>query len=329
MSFISSRYINGWSIHRALRKLGEEAEGWCFFTEEASLLRALTGESPSCRFKPQIPMHLIDDKWAFSEWLSGIGERPLDARRCIDQAHEFPVLLKSRHSWRGSTKLPRGWVCSSEQEIIEHRREITAAGMKVDWFFLQEYLVNAESVSVSGYFDCRAPHRSLFMVTRKVFGSGHELQTGVIVEVISDPAGLVERTQRVLASLNYDGPFELEFIADREIAEFYILELNPRFWMQHGLLDVFSGNGLIKRYLGVEGESDRRERVLGPGRIWIDAIELLQRAVRGDFRVIRLLFRYQRAGAKIMVVPDWHVAISYLLRRAARKMGSRAGLDLF
>jgi len=328
-AFISSRSINGWSIDQALRRLGHSGEGWCFFTEESSLLSALQDRGARYRFKPQMRDDLIDDKWRFCCWLRDIGERPIPSALSLDSSLHYPIVLKSRHSWKHGSKLPRGWVCANEADVLERLKDFDRLALQKDWFFFQEYLSGETlNVSVSGYYDAKRPHRTLTMTTVKVVGSDRALPTGVVVEVIADPAGLTERTLNILRQLEYDGPFEMEFLRCSG-GEFFVLELNPRFWMQHALFTEFAANGLVKRYLDLDGEKDWQMRTLSDHVVWINSIEVLQRVVRGSFGILRTILSYRERGARLFFVPSWRVASRHVANRIFRKLGLQASLDLF
>ncbi len=330
MAFISGRHVNAWSIKEAIRQLSCDLDGWCFFTEESSLLAAIGEHQGKCRFKPQMSAELIDDKWAFHEWLSSIGEHPVPSWVSADQISSYPVILKSRHSWRDAKKLPRGWCCSDEGQMLHRYNSLDERGLRKEWFFFQAYLGDgALNVSVSGYYDFEHEHRRLTVTTRKVLGNDGDLPTGVVVEVIDDPADLTERALGILRRLRYDGPFEMEFIMDPTRRDFLVLELNPRFWMQHGLFTKFADNGLVKRYVDMDGDEDWRIRVISKRAVWVNSIDTLAGVVRGDFRILRLALRYYADGAQVLFVPDWSVASGHLLKRLARKVGLNVRLDLF
>ncbi len=299
-----SAWINAWTLGRACAPLGvalkvatgrremplpplgaAERPDWQLFTEEASLARALAGELPG-RFLPAtFPPELLDDKWAFAEFLAadrggpqGLPQWPLaDAAQAA-----WPLLLKGRHSWRGGRKLPRGWVCRDAAELAAQRERLAAEGLQESWFFLQAWLGDAplRLLSVAGFFDAEDESRHLACVTERLADYGEGPSSSALLATVADERGLVERAAQVLRRLRYRGPYELEFIAAGD--RLFALELNPRFWMQHGLF-LAHGNGLLKRYFGLDTAADRAQRLLPPGLAWADGFWLLRRALRGDF----------------------------------------------
>lgn len=107
--------INAWSLKKTCAQLGvrlattnhhpllpisvvDESEipegAWLLFTEESSLLKYM--ECPGrYNFLPKsIPLAILDDKLAFADWLTSIGESPVPYSKKLDGANRFPVLLK-------------------------------------------------------------------------------------------------------------------------------------------------------------------------------------------------------------------------------------------
>lgn len=110
----------------------------------------------------------------------------------------------------------------------------------------------------------------------------------------------MEIAEHVLRRLHYRGPYEFEFIVTggRALA----LELNPRFWMQHGLF-VPAGNGLVKRYLGMETEAERAAPA--PSRLlWVDGTWLLRRMLQLDLSSMGLVFKWAVRGYRTVVCPS-------------------------
>jgi hypothetical protein len=291
---------------------------WLFFTEEASLRRALAGELPG-RFLPvSFPAKLLDDKKAFADYLA---EDPRGPQALVhwsmadSRAAHYPLLLKARHSWIHGRKLPRGWVCRDEQDLADRRNEMATEGLCEEWFFLQEWLGDRQLrlLSVGGFFDATAEGRNLAVVTERVADYGDKgPSSSAMLVTVNDELGVIERASHVLRRLGYRGPYEFEFIvADHRVLA---LELNPRFWMQHGLF-VAAGNGLVTRYLGRDTVADRSACV--PDRLlWVDGTWLLRRLVRLDGRPLALWRSWSRRGYRSVVCPTLGQALWAALWRA-------------
>jgi len=339
LALTHSSWINAWSLRRACAALGvdlrvavaarelplprlgpTDAAQWLFFTEEASLRRALEGTERG-RFLPErFPLDLLDDKWAFAQFLAidGTGPQGLVQWALDDAASvRYPVLLKCRHSWVGGRKLPRGWVCHDAAELAERRTGMAAEGLREDWFFLQEWLGDAplRLLSVGGFFDADDEMRNLAVVTERVADYGAGPSSSAMLVTVADEHGLVQRAARVLRRLGYRGPFEMEFIVNSERC--VTLELNPRFWMQHGLF-LPAGNGLVKRYLGLDTQDDLSQGA-AQRLLWADGVWLLRRLLRLDRRVFSLwrTWVWQR-GYRPVVCPSLAFALGSALWRVFR-----------
>lgn len=339
LALTHSSWINAWTLRRACAALGVDlrvapgprqmplpvlsapgGEQWLFFTEEASLRRALTAmPPPRGRFLPTaFPLELLDDKWAFAQYLAADPGGPQGLAQWTLQYAEqarFPLILKARHSWVGERKLPRGWVCADAGELAARRAALPGLDLREDWFFLQEWLGAEgahEVLSVAGFYDGQAPRRSLALLTRRLadYGGGGPSSSAMLATV-ADARGLIPATERVLARLGYRGPYEMEFIAAG--GRCVMLELNPRFWMQHGLY-LARGNALVRRYLGL----DAAEAEVPPDlpQLWVDGFWLLRRVARLDLRVLADLFdwRYRR-GHRLVFGPSLPAVMGTLLWR--------------
>lgn len=298
---------------------------WLFFTEESSLQRALKGEIEG-QFWPRVfPAGLLDDKWALADWLKlrpvltqGLCQWQLDD---IDQI-EYPCLLKSKHSWREGVQLPRGWVCRSRREIELRLEEIVQFD---DWnniFFFQEWLgdVNCRVISVCGFHDTQNAERNLTAVVERIAAHSEGLSCSAAIQSRDDTWQLRKKTEEILNELSFTGPFEMEYLVIDE--DFFVLELNPRFWMQHSIF-LKKGNGLVKRYLGLDTVQDQRERHIN-GIVWVDSIHLLVSLSRLQFRFFLLVIKkFFEPGVSTVIWPSLPVAMRVYSRMAVRKIKSK------
>lgn len=318
-----SAWINAWSLRRACAEIGVDlrvevdrrelplprlargaAAQWQFLTDERSLVRALQAGATPRHWPQTFPATLLDDKWAFAQWLAADAGGPpgLPQWSVADAATaRWPLLLKSRHSWRGDRKLPRGWVCRDQAELSSALARLSAEGLDPHWFFLQRWFDDTRLLSVAGYFDAADESRNLACLTERLADYGAGPSSSALLATIEDPGGHVALAERLLRRLGYRGPYEIEFVVEAD-GRSWVLELNPRFWMQHGLF-LACGNGLVKRYLGVETAAERRAAVPA-GLLWADGFWLARRLARCDLRVGRLLWqRVVRGGQRLVVCP--------------------------
>jgi hypothetical protein len=310
----------------SISKLEPSAGDTLFFTEENNLLRFYG--SKEFHFHPKnIDRNLIDDKLYFSKSMVAIEEKPVPFWEIVaghnQRPPELPIYIKARHSWKENRKLPQGYICHSEEERLKSFELINANGWSVTTFFYQKLLNSPlqNNISVSGFFDHQNTKRNILLITRKLIGYKDKMAMGMMVITNPDPERLIERANNILQYLQYTGPFELEFFYEEEDHTYYVLELNPRFWMQHGIFVSFFGNGLITRYLGMDTERDwnnvpQYDRPL----VWIDNLTFLLWLLRFRTSILRILLSKIRKGGRPCFYPSFSVSFRYTMNRIFTKI---------
>jgi hypothetical protein len=334
-NIVYSSHTNAYAICRGVQSLGlrictsdmnpvfpitpidvDDKVFWLFFTEESSLRRALEGDIKG-EFSPKnFPLDLLDNKWTFAEWLiqhprltQGLRHWSLEASKQV----EFPCLLKAKHSWVDAKKLPRGWICHNQEELESHFLSLELMHLNKDHFFIQEWLgdKDCEVISVCGYYDFNDNDRNLTAVVKRIASHTDGLSCSAAIETIDDKWFLNEETKKILDALKFSGPFELEFLISG--LNIYVLELNPRFWMQHAIFLSF-GNGLIKRYLRVETPSDLELKELPP-IVWIDGLHILKSILKLQPKFLLFtLMASLKSSKKILIWPSLPISILVSLR---------------
>ena len=296
-----------------------------FFTEEASLRMALV-DSNSAYFQPQnVQSNLIDDKWEFVEWL----KTNLELTQGVDHwsiqnfnKSNYPYLLKAKHSWVETSKLPRGWICKSPEDIESCLEKLHESGFNLNHFFLQKWLgdIDCRVVSVCGFHDYQDKSRKIYAVVERIASHTEGLSSSAAVETIEDEWQLNSRTDAILNAMHFTGPFELEYlISDNRV---FVLELNPRFWMQHSIF-LIKGNGVIKRYLKMDTEKDRLQQTIADV-IWIDGMHLVHTVASFQFKFLNLVLRKLISREKkILIWPSLPLAIYIWVGIARKKFLSR------
>jgi len=346
---------NAWALAQGLGRLGHRLEAWSdrrgwvtsagrppepgdvlFFTDEQSLVKHLA-DSDTCRFLPRIlDARLADDKLEWARAVTAWGDVPVPFWELPASgpaaAPELPVYLKARHSWRGLRKMPRGYICRSAADVDRALEQLTAGGWERSQFFWQRLIAGpiTNNYSVCGFADATDPTRSAMLVVRKVLGDGPTVMScGAVVETVQDPAGLIPRAARLLRALNYTGPFELEFLLDLGSDQYYLLEFNPRFWMQHGLFIDGYNNVVISRYVGLATPAFP-EGLPFRSLTWINTVDFLYRLpgmLRSDVdrrHVYLDAWRRHRAGqTRIIWSPGVITTIKTVVSERARAIGLR------
>lgn len=292
------------------------------FTEEASLKQAIEGRFKGSFFPQSFPLELLDDKWAIVDWLKsspnliqGIRQWRISEYKSVT----FPCLLKSKHSWQGSTKLPRGWICRTSEELKQNLSEAERFENWDEVFFIQEWLgdKDCEVISVCGFHDYSFPARNLTAIVKRVAAHSEDLSCSAAVETIADNWGLVERNAAILDALKFTGPYEMEYLLVD--GKFRLLELNPRFWMQHAIF-LKHGNGLIKRYFGMDTKEDRKEPTI-PHTIWVDTVHLLISLLRLRLGFLKFVFvQIKMHKSAVQLWPSLPIACVVVIKSVMNKV---------
>ena len=339
---ILGSYINAWSLQQGLQALGHKAQavprsqynsinstlsqaGVLFFTDEAGWTLA-TQRYISAHFLPKAYNPILVDKLLFAEHLRTIGEIPVpydSLENAQKLSFPLPCVFKPRRSWQDTCKMPRGSTCFTEQEMTQAITHLQAQGATPEMLFVQRFLKDAENLSVSGFYDYACPERQFFITTRKVMGDGGALNTGVLVETVPPPPELGTRVRRILDTLNYQGPFEMEFLHDATAAKYYVLEINPRFWMQHGLFIKGYGNILIRAYLHKPFICplvvDAERMLPYKPMLWVDRCFLIRAFAVGAWMPLRAYFQKIREarseGYRVCGFPRWQRVLRFAMSR--------------
>lgn len=344
--FVFSNYINAYAIKDGLSRLGlglevlTEEPGFfkssarrpekgdtLFFTSERELKQYFQQED--FNYLPRhIDTALLDDKFAFAEFLSGIGEQPVPYWPLESELPELPVYFKAKLSWMGNRRLPRGYVCHNANDYQEILQKISVEGLEPDLFFFQR-LIHADytdNISTSGFYNHTTPEQNVMVVTRKVLGDKGRFALGAIIETIPDPEKLIERTQIILNAMQFTGPFELEFLRDPATGHYYVLELNPRFWMQHSIfLDHFN-NLLLKRYLNIDTPA---VAVPLPYQhiIWLSTTHFLLALLSLRWSQLAAFWRCyrtgHRSGSALCLYPPLLPSLRFLVRKGLYTLSQR------
>ncbi len=283
------------------RRFGSERTKVLFFTDERylpALNRAsLRGEVPDLRFFVGSSRHLdtLLDRFLFYRFIEGcFDEPPVPATLPgdVDPIASFgsSFVIRPRISWHSVRSRFKVRIVSSPRELDEVVAEYAAGGLTPEDWCIQELLsMDARhNVSVCGWYD--GDHQEIFC-TRKLLQHPPRCGNGDVIELLSDPPGLiVEQTLTLLQALQFEGPFELEWVFDRNSESYKIIELNPRFWMQHSLVDALCGWGLVGRYLGKHGTVREPSPQGRSFRYWVNPLYALYRLLRMDSRGLKYYY---------------------------------------
>jgi predicted ATP-grasp superfamily ATP-dependent carboligase len=179
-------------------------------------------------------------------------------------------------------------VISSRKTFDQWMTDFRTRGLDIDQLCYQELLSirDKDNVSICGWYDQR---KHYLFCTRKVLQHPPKTGNGDVVERIEPPDGLMDVAIRILQALKYDGPLELEFVFDERSNSYQVIELNPRFWMQHGLIEAVTGHALVSSYLGI---APTKPSVPMPeDHYWVNPLYAVFRLMKTDIRAVRYALR--------------------------------------
>jgi hypothetical protein len=288
---------------------------WLFFTEERSLEEISAAKRhpwlATATWYPgeQCRLREILDRFLFYDLIAtkGLGNVPRTVSGECDPFSNFgdEFFLRYRLTWVRGKKTPRIRLVKGRAEWQAAVRSGEAQGYgPADWCCQERLsLAPEDNVSVCGWHDPKSPR---YVATRKVLQFPARQGNGDVCELIGLPAALADTTRKLLDELRYTGPFELEYVWDMRSGRHLIIELNPRFWMQHPLAGGNLDQVLVRRYLGLPDETAPNG---SSPRYWVNTIVALHRLLRADFRG----WKYLRDPQAIRV-PSLAVTLRWLPR---------------
>ncbi len=298
-----NRHVEHWAV--AIRRLdelpglieeryGREGRAFVFFTDEryhpafAEWLARHPDSAIRCHLGSARHVFAMLDRYEFCRFI--------DTRRLASVPRTIPgeedpfaafgeaFIVRPRLSWFGVAQRERVKLVAGRDQCAAALADYAARGLTPADLSFQERLSirNQDNVSICGWYGPAVRH---LYCSRKVLQYPPKTGGGDVVELLPPPPGVREQAQAILAALEYDGPFELEFVFDERAGEFKVTELNPRFWLQHGLIEAVSGCALVGTGLGRAplpvGAHERRLRY------WVNPMYTAFRLLKLDPRSLR------------------------------------------
>lgn len=196
---------------------------------------------------------LILDKTKFLQNLKENTQVPVPISFSVDDIEQiqFPIFLKPKSSFIGDQRNPiKKADVKDKSGLIKYIQHVKKLEISTDEIEIQELLSTAtkDNISVSGWYE-KGFHQ--FYQTQKILQHPPKRGNGDVVKLMELNPILEKRTLKVLQLLDYHGPFEAEFVKEAKGSQYKLIEINPRFWMQHGLIEQISGHLLVARYCGI------------------------------------------------------------------------------
>lgn len=197
---------------------------------------------------------LIMDKPKFLQFVKENTSIPVPFAYSFDQIDkiQYPAFAKAKSSFMDDAKISlKKQVITNQKELEKYIQTASIHGVSREDIEVQELLSTEarHNVSISGWYE-NDFHQ--FFQTQKILQHPPKAGNGDVVKLMDLDPTLAGQTNDLLSKLNYHGPFEAEFVKEQNGERYKLIEINPRFWMQHGLIEQLSGHLLVARYIGVE-----------------------------------------------------------------------------
>ena len=173
---------------------------------------------------------------------------------------------------------------------------------------------NESNVSIAGWFDLNNQH---LYCLRKRFQHPPGIGSGDVCELIEPPEGMMASAVAILTALKYKGPLEMEFVFDLNSNEYKVIEMNPRFWMQHGLLDVVSGRALISRNLNKEPLAVTPSQA--NKKYWVNTVQCLYHVLKFSFKPLGYYIRTDSWAPYTIFQAMWYAPLHVISKMRAPK----------
>ncbi|MCB6295549.1 hypothetical protein LI297_06845 [Anaerostipes caccae] len=254
----------------------------------------------------------ILDKYEFYKLINehklGSAPKTISSEEDPEKVFGKKYVIRSKQSWIGSLNTPRITIVKD----LEERRKIETLyekmGMKkADWCY-QELLsvIPQANLSVVGWYE---KGTELFFAHKKIVRFPEKNGTGCIAEFVEKcPADPLNQTRRILKYLDYKGPFELEFLYDPEEKIYKAIDFNPRFWMQHELIEKTSEYFMIRKILGEEISPKSNYNIYY--KYWINTNQTIYKVLTGHFSLIKYFRSAVRAPGVVKSI-KWIIYVLY------------------
>jgi len=270
---------------------------------------------------PKSSLDVVLDRYAFYRFLAEgrFCETPRTVDGGVDPWAAFggPFVFRFKRSWDGLACMDRVRIVRDAAEFDVLIRANRERGLTADRWCYQEILSTdpIDNVSVCGWHDSE---EQVYRVTRTRARHPPQKGTALVCELVDGHEDLQEKTRNVLRALDFSGPFEMEFVRDPATGTFKAIELNPRFWLQHLLMQQDTNYALMRRYLGRPFQ--QHGAMAKPKRYWVNTVHALARLPLGDVLAARHLL-----GSRTLRAPELPVAMRFVVGGVVRRIAGRAG----
>jgi D-aspartate ligase len=157
----------------------------------------------------------------------------------VEGSLTFPVIAKPVFSTQWRRKEMWELVGRQKAVVIDSYAELQQFYDRIEAvdpvMHVQEFIPGSDAeLVVFGSYVSEKSEAIRYFTGRKLLQYPAQSGTGVAVKACPIPE-IVDTSRRLLARLGYHGVSELEYKHDRRNGRYVLIEMNPRFWDQHGL----------------------------------------------------------------------------------------------
>lgn len=307
-------------------RYGQNGTVYVFFTDERyhPAFSAWTASHPDTRIRVHLGstahMTSILDRYEFCRFIEtrNLASVPRTITGEEDPFAAFgdSFIIRPRLSWFGVVQRERVKLVRGRNEYEAALASFSSRGLQSADLSYQELLSirNEDNVSICGWYSSDTKH---LYCTRKLLQYPPSTGGGDLIERIAPPDKVLLQAENILSYLDYCGPFEIEFMFDTHTRSYKVTELNPRYWLQHGLIDTISGHAVSRAYLGLPPlHATRKEQEL---RYWVNPLYSFFRLLKLDFLSIRC-WCSPRSIAALSLGETIRYATALLLSRREKKI---------
>jgi len=228
---------------------------------------------------------LLMDKTNFLKEVDRVahGRTPLNYLPSAEM--KFPVFVKAKSSFVNGIKIRKKIILKTKVDYHNFLDFLEVNQFDKNDFVYQELLSTKaeDNISIAGWKE-KGSDRLLAFQSCKLLQHPPKMGTGDVTKIMDIDDELYDLTVLICKHFNYHGPFELEFVLSTNgVAK--VLEFNPRFWMQHGLINAISGESLTALALGIDPLPKNEEK-----DHWLNPLYVLPKSMTGNCAYLKQLF---------------------------------------
>lgn len=284
------------TVEHIMLTLVPEGEKWVLFGVSEDITNFFYDRRESLAKKflfPENDIACITDKYSFARKTNDAGVRSPDTYLMseFDESllDDTKYVAKGRvgNKFRNISDI-KGFTVESPSDLATIREHI-ANKVREDEVILQEIVESDANIHSCCGFAVNGKLLVVFMY-EKVRQTPDQFGTGSY-SVSRDVPELRDKTRAIICELEYTGIFEIEYLKDREIGEFNVIEMNPRTWKSVELSTACGKNLCLHyfRYLH-QGVVPVPSYEVPVGKCWAHlAVDVVHMLKNRDFR-----FKYNR-----------------------------------